>query len=308
MRPIQSSLMLVLTALIWGLSFVAQSVGMEYVGPFTFNCVRSVIGGLVLIPCIFLLDRFGGKSVPVSGSRERFRLVQGAFSERRTLLVGGISCGVVLAIASSLQQFGIMYTTVGKAGFITALYIIIVPIFGLFFKKRVPMMVWISVAVAVAGMYLLCITEDFRIGKGDVLVLLCAFAFSIHILLIDHFSSHVDGIRMSCLQFLTCGILCGICMFLFESPSPQSILTAWLPILYAGVLSCGVAYTLQIVAQQHVEPTVASLILSLESVFATIFGWLILGQALSMKELFGCLLVFCAIILAQLPRPRKNGL
>lgn len=308
MRPIQSSLMLVLTALIWGLSFVAQSVGMEYVGPFTFNCVRSVIGGLVLIPCIFLLDRFGGKAVPVSGSRERFRLVPGSFSERRTLLVGGISCGVVLAIASSLQQFGIMYTTVGKAGFITALYIIIVPIFGLFFKRRVPMMVWVSVAVAVAGMYLLCITEDFRIGKGDVLVLLCAFAFSIHILLIDHFSSHVDGVRMSCLQFLTCGVLCGVCMLLFESPSLQSILIAWLPILYAGVLSCGVAYTLQIVAQQHVEPTVASLILSLESVFATLFGWLILGQSLSMKELFGCLLVFCAIILAQLPQCRKNGL
>ncbi len=304
MKPIQSSLMLVLTALIWGLSFVAQSVGMGYVGPFTFNCVRNIIGGLVLIPSIFLLDRLSRQPAAV----KRFSIIRGTPAEKRTLLLGGLSCGVALAVASSLQQFGIMYTTVGKAGFITALYIIIVPILGLFFKKRVSAAVWISVAIAVAGMYLLCINDDFSIGKGDVLVILCAFVFSVHILLIDHFSPHVDGVRMSCIQFLTSGVLCGICMFLFENPTFRSILAAWLPILYAGVLSCGVAYTLQVVAQKHVEPTVASLILSLESVFAALFGWLILGQTLSMKELFGCLLVFCAIILAQLPQRRRGRL
>lgn len=301
MKPIQSSLMLVLTALIWGLSFVAQSVGMGYVGPFTFNCVRNIIGGLVLIPSIFLLDRLSKRP-----SQGRFAIVRGTPAEKRTLLLGGVSCGIALAVASSLQQFGIMYTTVGKAGFITALYIIIVPILGLFFKKRVAPAVWVSVAIAVVGMYLLCITDGFSIGKGDVLVILCAFVFSVHILLIDHFSPHVDGVRMSCIQFLTSGVLCGICMFLFENPVFRSILAAWLPILYAGVLSCGVAYTLQVVAQKHVEPTIASLILSLESVFAALFGWLILGQTLSMKELFGCLLVFCAIILAQLPQRRRS--
>ncbi len=305
MRSIRSSLMLVLTALIWGLSFVAQSVGMEYVGPFTFNCIRSVLGGLVLIPCIFLLDRLGGDSPSAPVARKRFALVQGTPAEKRLLLGGGVACGLALAVASSLQQFGILYTTVGKAGFITALYIIIVPILGLFFKRRVSMTVWGGVALALAGMYLLCITDDFNIGRGDVLVILCAFIFSIHILLIDHFSPLVDGVRLSCVQFLTCGVLCGICMFLFERPTLRSILSAWLPILYAGVLSCAVAYTLQVVAQKYVEPTVASLILSLESVFATLFGWLILGQTLSAKELSGCLLVFCAIVLAQAPRRRS---
>lgn len=302
MSSLKSSLLLVLTALIWGLSFVAQSVGMGYVGPFTFNCVRCIIGGLVLIPCIFLMDRFAGKRNGNSSTGDDVSGVVPAGGGRKTLIVGGICCGIALAVASSLQQFGIMYTTVGKAGFITALYIIIVPILGIFFKKHVPLTVWCSVAIAVVGMYLLCITDGFSIGKGDVLVILCAFVFSIHILLIDHFSPYVDGVRMSCIQFLVSGALCGICMMVFESPSIRAILSAWLPILYAGVLSCGVAYTLQIIGQKYLEPTVASLILSLESVFATLFGWLILGQTLSAKELLGCLLMFIAIILAQLPR------
>ena len=203
-------------------------------------------------------------------------------------------------MASSFQQIGIGYTTVGKAGFITALYIIIVPILGIFLKKKVPLAVWLSVFIAAVGMYLLCITEKFTIGMGDLLMLACAFCFSAHILVIDHFSPHVDGVRMSCIQFFTCSLLSAVAMFLFEKPNLPDILSAWLPILYAGVLSSGVGYTLQIIAQKNTNPTVASLLMSLESVFAVLAGWVLLGQKLSLRELLGCVLVFAAILLAQL--------
>ena len=283
---LRANLMLLTTALIWGVAFAAQSVGMDYIGPFTFNCVRSLLGGLVLLPCIFLLDRLdGGK----------------AAAQKKWPVLGGVCCGVVLAVASSLQQIGIAHTSVGKAGFITALYIVIVPLLGLLGGKRVGGRIWAAVALAVAGMYLLCITESFTIGLGDLLVLLCAFCFSIHILVIDHFSPNVDGVRMSCIQFFTAGILCGVPMLLFESPNLTDICAAWAPIAYAGIMSCGVAYTLQVVAQKHTDPTVASLLLSLESVISVLAGWVLLGQALSPRELTGCALSFCAIILAQLP-------
>ena len=283
---LRANLMLLTTALIWGVAFVAQSVGMDYIGPFTFNCVRSLLGGLVLLPCIFLLDRLD------SGK---------AAAQKKWPVLGGVCCGVVLAVASSLQQIGIAHTSVGKAGFITALYIVIVPLLGLLGGKRVGGRIWAAVALAVAGMYLLCITESFTIGLGDLLVLLCAFCFSIHILVIDHFSPNVDGVRMSCIQFFTAGILCGVPMLLFESPNLTDICAAWAPIAYAGIMSCGVAYTLQVVAQKHTDPTVASLLLSLESVISVLAGWVLLGQALSPRELTGCALSFCAIILAQLP-------
>ena len=283
---LRANLMLLTTALIWGVAFVAQSVGMDYIGPFTFNCVRSLLGGLVLLPCIFLLDRLdGGKTA----------------AQKKWPVLGGVCCGVVLAVASSLQQIGIAHTSVGKAGFITALYIVIVPLLGLLGGKRVGGRIWAAVALAVAGMYLLCITESFTIGLGDLLVLLCAFCFSIHILVIDHFSPNVDGVRMSCIQFFTAGILCGVPMLLFESPNLTDICAAWAPIAYAGIMSCGVAYTLQVVAQKHTDPTVASLLLSLESVISVLAGWVLLGQALSPRELTGCALSFFAIILAQLP-------
>lgn len=282
--------MLLLTAVIWGVAFVAQSAGMDYVGPFTFNAVRSIIGGFVLIPCIFILNHGKEKSAPGS---------------RKDLILGGVSCGVMLAAASSFQQFGIQYTSVGKAGFITAMYILLVPLLGLLFGKRVPGRVWIAVGIAVVGMYLLCVTEGFSIAFGDILVMVCALLFAVHILVIDHFSPRVDGVKMSCIQFFTCGVLCSIGMFLTEQPSMQSILDAWMPILYAGVMSCGVAYTLQIIGQRDTDPTVASLILSLESVISVLAGWALLHQALSLRELGGCALVFCAIILAQLPE--KNG-
>lgn len=307
---LKSPLLLLLTAIIWGVAFVAQSVGMDFVGGFTFNCVRSIIGGAVLIPCIFFLDKLKGKDN--AGSRGETAAADkkefcsdAARADSQLLLTGGICCGVALFVASNLQQFGIKYTTVGKAGFITAMYIIIVPVIGIFLKKTTGMRIWFSVLLAVAGLYLLCMTEGFSIAFGDLLVLLCAAMFSVHILVIDYFSPKVDGVRMSCIQFFVCGILSGVAMLIFEEPSFGAILQAWMPILYAGVMSCGVAYTLQIVGQKDMDPTIASLILSLESVVSVLAGWVLLGQKLSSKELFGCVLMFVAIILAQLPDKKK---
>lgn len=310
---IRNSLLLLLTAVIWGVAFVAQSVGMDYVGAFTFNCVRSIIGGLVLIPCIVFLRNLkrkenGGKDDAKEGTAAYGKIsLKDALHVTRVELMGGICCGIALFAASNFQQFGISYTTVGKAGFITALYVVIVPILGLFFRKRVSFVVWISVVLSVIGLYLLCMTEKtFSLSFGDLLVLICAVLFSIHILVIDYFSPQGDGVVMSCIQFIVCGLLSGIMMFLFEEPSVSDILAAWMPILYAGVLSCGVAYTLQIVGQKDMNPTVASLILCLESVVSALAGWLILHQELSPRELAGCFLMFFAIVLAQLPAAQKK--
>lgn len=310
---LKNPLMLLLTAVIWGVAFVAQSVGMEYIGPFTFNCVRCLIGGVVLIPCIWILGRVRG-SETVSGTEESEKRAgkdgktERAYrkNERRILLTGGLCCGLALFVASNLQQFGIQYTSVGKAGFITAMYIVLVPVLGVFLKKKIGLKVWISVALAVVGLYLLCITEGFSVGLGDLLVLLCAFVFAVHILVIDYFSPKTDGVRLSCIQFLVCGVLSGICMMIAEQPDMGAILQAWMPVLYAGVMSCGVAYTLQIIGQKGMDPTVASLILSLESVVSVLAGWALLGQSLSARELFGCVLMFGAIILAQLPERAKD--
>lgn len=301
---LRQSVLLLLTAAIWGVAFVAQSVGMDYVGPFTFNTVRSLIGGIVLIPCIVLLKRINAGSKDTAGAAE---CVSGDTSgQRKVLLTGGVACGVLLCIASNLQQFGIMYTSVGKSGFITAMYIVLVPVVGIFLKKKAGVKIWCSVAIAVCGLYLLCMTDNgFSIQKGDLLLLLGALVFSFHILSIDYFSPKVDGVKMSCIQFFTCGILSMVCMFLFEQPQIGAILQAWMPIVYAGVMSCGVAYTLQIVGQKGMNPTVASLILSTESVISVIAGWLILHQKLSGRELLGCVLMFAAIILVQLPERKR---
>lgn len=301
---LRQSLLLLLTAAIWGVAFVAQSVGMDYVGPFTFNTVRSLLGGIVLIPCIVLLKRINVGSKDTAGAAEHAS--GDPAGQRKVLLTGGVACGVLLCIASNLQQFGIMYTSVGKSGFITAMYIVLVPVLGIFLKKKAGIKIWCSVAIAVGGLYLLCMTDSgFSIQKGDLLLLLGAVIFSFHILTIDYFSPKVDGVKMSCIQFFTCGILSMVCMFLFEQPQIGAILQAWIPIVYAGVLSCGMAYTLQIVGQKGMNPTVASLILSMESVISVIAGWLILHQKLSGRELLGCVLMFVAIILVQLPERKR---
>lgn len=286
----KGSFMLLITSLIWGTAFVAQSEGMNYVEPFTYNALRTLLGGVVLIPVI-LIFKWAGK---------RRGTAQKECSKKDTV-IGGICCGVVLFIASSFQQAGIVYTTAGKAGFVTALYIVIVPLLGIFVHKRVPIKMWLFVAIAVVGFWLLCIKEDFSVSFGDLLVLVCAFFFAVHIMVIDHFNAkNTDGMLMSCIQFFTAGILMTICMFAFENPDTDSIYAAGFTILYAGIMSSGVAYTLQIIGQRYTAPTVATLLMSLESVFAALSGWLILHEKMSVKEFCGCVLVFAAVILAQL--------
>ena len=298
---IKNSLLLFLTAFIWGAAFVAQSVGGDAVGCFTFNGVRSFIGALVLIPVILFLDRQKKKEL----GEDKFLEQKG---EKKTLVLGGVCCGLLLCIASNFQQFGISFTTVGKAGFITAMYILIVPVLGIFMNRKVSIKVWFGVILATIGLYMLCMTsERVSLSKGDFLVLICAGFFSMHILIIDYFSPKCDGVRLSCIQFFVCGIISMIGAFVFENPDMGTILDGWLPILYAGVMSCGVAYTLQIIGQKNMDPTVASLILSLESVFSVLAGWVILHQTLSVREIFGCVLMFLAIILAQLPEKRKGN-
>lgn len=292
---LRASALLLLTAVIWGVAFVAQSVGMDYVGPFTFSCVRNLIGGLVLLPCLPLLARLDSKKTQ--------QAAQGGPRPAWPVL-GGVCCGVALAVSEVLQQFGLARTSVGKAGFLTAMYILIVPLIGLLVGKRVGAKIWAAVVLAVCGMYLLCMTESFRIETGDLLVLASAVGFSLHILIIDHFSPGADGVRMSCIQFFTASAVCLVPTLLWEQPTLAALLAAWAPILYAGVLSSGVAYTLQVIGQRDTDPTVASLILSLESVVAALAGWLLLGERLSAREIVGCALAFAAIVLAQLPERR----
>ena len=293
-KQLKYSLLLGLTALIWGTAFVAQSQATDTVGPFTFNAARLLVGGVVLLPVIRLMDtlrkRGGERAAPGS---------------KRDLLMGGLCCGVVLFTASAFQQAGIAYTSVGKAGFITALYIVLVPLTGVLIGRRIGAALWAGVVLAVMGMYFLCMTGETGVNRGDVLCLACALFFTMHILVIDRFSPKVDGVRLSAIQFFVAGALSFIAMLIFEKPDWSSVLAAWFPICYAGVLSSAVGYTLQIIGQKNVNPTLASLIMSLESVFSALSGWIILGQTLTALEIMGCVLMFAAIILAQLPN--KNA-
>lgn len=301
---VRNSFLLLLTAIIWGSAFVAQSVGMEHVEPFTFTFTRSIIGGMVLIPVIVLLRKTDSAAMRRDAQGKDVVGIKGITKYE---WLGGICCGVALCAASNFQQIGMLHTTVGKAGFITALYVVIVPILGLFLRKRVPALIWFCVVLSVAGLYLLCMPKGaFTLAQGDVLVLICALLFSFHILIIDYFSPKGDGVVISCIQFFVCGILSGIIMLFVENPTFANIMDAKWSILYAGALSSGVAYTLQVVAQKGVNPTVASLILCLESVVAVLAGWIILGDKLTSRELAGCILMFVAIVLAQLPTPKKE--
>lgn len=288
---LRSSFLLFLAAFIWGVAFVAQSVGMDYMGPFSFNGARFLMGSIVLLPLVLY-------------RRKKDKEKQVKRADLKTTLIGGCCCGLALCSAALLQQFGIMYTTVGKAGFITTLYIIIVPIMGIFLKKKVPGKVWLAAVIAAVGMYLLCMSESFRLSRGDTYVFICAVLFSVHILVIDYFSPKADGVELSCLQFLTAGVICSVAALILEKPQLSNFVDGIIPLAYAGIMSSGVAYTLQIVGQKDLDPTVASLILSMESVVSMLAGWVLLGQALSLRELFGCLLVFGAVILVQLPDKR----
>lgn len=282
-NQLRGSLLLLLTSMIWGAAFVAQSAGMDYIGPFTFNGLRMLMGAAVLLP--FLLKRRTGAHTNAS--------------ERKMLLRGGILCGVALFVGSTLQQIGIVDTTAGKAGFITAMYVVLVPVMGVFVGHKQPWLVWLGVALSAVGMYFLCVHESLSLNRGDLMVLAGAVGFSFHILLIDRYSAHVDGVKLSCLQFFVAGVLGLVFMFLFETPQISQVFAAWLPLLYAGVFSCGVAYTLQILGQRDTDPTIASMILCLEAVFSVVFSWFLLGERLSAREIFGCVLIFAAILLAQ---------
>ncbi len=293
---IKSSLLLLTTAAVWGVAFVAQSVGMDYVGPFTFNAVRFLLGGAVLLP----LAAFRQKRQEKTGS-----------VDHKKMLLGGICCGLALCMASLFQQNGILHTSVGNAGFITALYIIFVPVLGIFFGKKPPKNLWLSALMALCGLYLLCVKEgmfsggNFSLNKGDGFVLACAVIFAVHIMAIDHFAVFVDGVVLACMQFFVSGILCGVGALLWETPTVASLCQGLASLLYAGVLSCGVGYTLQIIGQRDTDPAVASLILSLESVISALAGWLLLGETLGARAIFGCVLVFAAVLMVQL-RP-GNG-
>jgi drug/metabolite transporter (DMT)-like permease len=288
----------VLAALIWGTAFVAQSMSTDFVGPFTFNTVRSVIAFVVLLIIALIFS----KVAPPPAAKNPQERREG----RKQLLLGGICCGFFLALASFLQQYGMSETSAGKAGFITALYVVLVPVFGIFLKKRASLPVWIGVALSVAGLYLLCIKDDFSIGSGDFFVFLCAIVFAMHILCIDHFVQRVDGIRLSCVQFLVVSVLSGLGMVAFETPVWENIVICLPQLLYVGIFSSGVAYTLQILSQKDSDPTVVTILLSLESVFSVLAGAIILGDRLTGREYAGCVLMFAAVLLAQIPFPLKK--
>lgn len=291
-KALKSNLFLMLTAFIWGTGFVAQSLGVEQAGPFSFNAARNFLGSIALIPVILL---FGKKS-------------DNKANKRKDLIIGGIFCGLALGIASALQILGIsLGTSSGKAGFITALYMLIVPFFGLFLHKNVGAKAWLAVLFGIAGMYFLCLKNNgFALEKGDFVMLLCAVGYAVHILVIDYFSPKADGVKMSCIQFFVSGVVNVIIMLFFEELSLTGLVNSWKPLLYLGIFSSGVAYTLQIIAQKDTSPVAATLIMSLESVFAVLSGWLILKEGLTSDQLIGCLLIFVGIILSQLPSKAKE--
>lgn len=290
----KGSLALLLATVIWGSAFVAQSVGMDYIGPFTFQATRCFAAVLALLPLIYFLDR--GKD---DGKTFLSRW------KDKTLWKAGILCGIPLFLAVNLQQIGLVDTDAGKSGFLTAMYIVIVPILGLFLRKKPSKMVPISVVLAVAGLYCLSVVESSSISISDLSLLGCAFMFAVQILIVDHYAPHIDAFRLNLIQALVSSLLSAVFMFIWEEPTLKSIGDCWLPICYTGVLSMGLSYSLQIVGQKNLEPTVASLIMSMESVFAVLTGWIILGDVLTTWETVGCILVFIAVILPQLPERKK---
>ena len=292
------SLLLTLCAVVWGSSFVAQSAGAQFVSPFTFISIRSLLGSAFLLPVTWCVDAYKKKKgvfTPQTPAQKRF------------FLKGGLLCGTALTAASVLQQFGIdRGTSSGKAGFITALYILLVPIFSVVLHKRIRPLIWPCAATAVVGLYLLCIKGGFQLQRSDLYVLACAAVYAVHILLIDRVSPHVDGIKLSCLQFFVSGVFSGIGMLLFEEVKPELLWSAAGSIAYSGIMSSGVAFTLQILGQQRTEPTLASMLMSLESVFAMLTGMLVLHEIPTLREALGCVLMFAAILAAQLPENKKT--
>ena len=294
--------MLLLTALIWGSSFVAQSVGMESVRAFTFNGIRTLLGAAVLLPFILVRDKITGRSMTVEELEARKK------SDRK-MFKYGLILGIVFCVASNLQQVAFYTSTAGKIAFVTAIYMFFVPIIGLFIGKRVSLVTWICVFAGFVGLYFLCI-DPANLGgvsAGDLFALGCAFFYAIHILLVEKFAPDVDGIKLSCMQFVISGCISVVIMFLFENPQAVAIKSAVTAILYSGIMSCGVAYTFQIIGQKYTEATIASLLMCMESVFAVLAAAVILGDRLSGREIAGCVIMFAAIILSQVAEMKKNA-
>lgn len=293
-QQLKSTLALLFATVIWGSAFIAQSVGMDLIGPFTFQTVRCGLAVVFLFPLSYLFE-----------SDKKNFLKKWANPK---LWKTGAVCGLALFAAAGLQQMGLVHTSAGKSGFITAMYIVLVPILGLFLKQKPPISAWFSVVIAVAGLYLLSCVGVTEVNKGDIMTLGCAFFFAVQITLIDRLAGDMDGIRLNCVQSLFCTLLSAVAMMLMETPDMTNILRCWLPLGYAGILSMGVAYSLQIVGQKGLDPTVASLLMSMESVFAVLFAWLLLKETMTSYELLGCCLVFAAVIISQLPtREVKHG-
>ena len=289
---LKGSIALLIGTVIWGSAFIAQSVGMDYIGPFTFQTMRSVLAVPFLVLVVFIMDR------------DRSHFVRSWFSPQ--LWKAGIPCGIALFIAAGLQQMGIVHTSAGKAGFITAMYIVLVPILGVFLKKKPPFTAWISVALAVCGLYLLSCAGVTQVNIGDLYLLGCALGYAVQITLVDRMAGDLDGLRLNCVQSFVCGIFSGLVMLATEEPVLGNIVACWIPLVYAGVFSLGIAFSLQIIGQKHLEPTPASLIMSLESVFAVLFGWLLLNERMTRYEITGCILVFAAVILSQIPIKKSH--
>ena len=285
-RRLTGMILLLTASMVWGVAFVAQSAGMDYMGPYTFTAVRSAVAALGLGVCVLVFDKLG---------------LSPKNTDKKVLWRAGLTLGVVMTVASNLQQIALVTTSAGKAGFITSLYIVFVPILGLFIRRKPHPMLWACVALAAVGLYFLSIRGDFTMSAGDLLVLACAFVFSLQILLVDHYASRVDVMRLNCIQFSVMAVLSAVPMALFEKPTVSAVSSAWVTIVYAGLFSGCVAYSLQMFGQRRLEPTTASLLLSLESVFSVLAGWLILRQTLAARELFGCGLVFAAVVASQLP-------
>jgi len=313
--------LLLIGSFIWGTTFVAQSMGTNHLNAFSFNCIRNFIGVFALIPVLLwqiytecknmntIQDNSSCESSPTLEKHTLVGQIQTSIKNifTRDLFGGGLACGTALCLASYFQQLGIESSTVGKSAFITTLYIVLVPLLGLFFKKKLPLQIWCGVILAMIGLYLLCMKDEaFVLTTGDIYLLLCAFFFTIQITAVDYFAPKVNCIALSMMQFLVTAIISGIGMIFAELPTLANIYGAIIPLLYAGVLSSGVAYTFQIIGQKHLAPTVASLLMSLESVFATLAGWVVLKEILSTKEFIGCGLVFAAVILTQIPVPSKK--
>ena len=286
----RSNLLLILASIIWGCAFVAQNVGMNYIGPWTFSTIRFLIAGFSLLAIIPILDK---KRTHVIRPKTK--------EEKQKLLLGSVLCGLALSIGSIVQQIAMLTVPVAKAGFLTTLYVLFVPIITLLFGKKIPLKVWIGIAMALFGLYLLSMAGNLALGIGEIFLILAAFLFAIHIIIIGHFSTRVDPVRLSCGQLLIGGFATVIPMIVIERPTIVSILAAYIPLLYTGIFSSCVAYTLQIFAQKEANPTIAGMLLSLESVFAALAGYLILNQVLNTRELIGCVIIFIAIVIAQLP-------